>query len=320
MPYLHCHFCATSNPAGATFCSACGGQLNLAPCPHCEAVNELTAPVCHSCKGELLEPSIERRSVGGQNGGSGPEPSGADTGAQEGFSQSAAMGGLTGSVRDTHASTNHAAESFADRIAASIPQARLSPQSDELPPERARLGLEWREAVPADNAMVMLQEAPRPTRRNAAQFKRRLIAAGAGAAFLLAVGVLLHGPSRSPVDTPPAGSATPGKSTISSDSGGSAERATAVQEESTAAIPSSEPVGQSAMAAPKASRSSAACSNGAVALGLCASEPGQAQAATPITSSADIARPSAKDDATAGCNDAAAALGVCAAITNRGKN
>ncbi len=44
-----CRFCEQPNPPDSRFCNACGGQLNLAPCPHCGAVNDVTATNCHQC-------------------------------------------------------------------------------------------------------------------------------------------------------------------------------------------------------------------------------------------------------------------------------
>ena len=48
-----CPFCSHGNPADAKFCSACGGQVNLAPCPHCAAVNDVAATTCYHCKRPL---------------------------------------------------------------------------------------------------------------------------------------------------------------------------------------------------------------------------------------------------------------------------
>jgi hypothetical protein len=48
-----CPFCSHGNPADAKFCSACGGQVNLVPCPHCAAVNDIVATTCYHCKRPL---------------------------------------------------------------------------------------------------------------------------------------------------------------------------------------------------------------------------------------------------------------------------
>lgn len=46
---MQCPFCDSLNPQGARFCSACGAQLNLVPCPRCGAVNDAAALRCHQC-------------------------------------------------------------------------------------------------------------------------------------------------------------------------------------------------------------------------------------------------------------------------------
>jgi cytoskeletal protein RodZ len=54
MSLTRCKYCEHSNPADAKFCNACGATLTLAPCPHCGAVNQVTAAACYQCHGELL--------------------------------------------------------------------------------------------------------------------------------------------------------------------------------------------------------------------------------------------------------------------------
>ena len=58
-----CPFCEQSNSATSKFCGACGAALNpdwdvvttsLVPCPHCGAVNDLTATTCCQCRGKLF--------------------------------------------------------------------------------------------------------------------------------------------------------------------------------------------------------------------------------------------------------------------------
>ena len=53
MSFNGCRFCDHRNPAAAKFCSACGGALHLAPCPHCGAVSDVAATVCYQCRGQL---------------------------------------------------------------------------------------------------------------------------------------------------------------------------------------------------------------------------------------------------------------------------
>ena len=397
------------------FCNACGGQLNLAPCPHCEAVNDATASVCHACKGELVEANVERASGGSEHGG--PDAGGIETRSDQSATQTAGSGGLVGRRCETLVGTDDAAGSLIERMAGSIWQTpanvlaghgdhrtakstqpektrsepaefgfsstlaaepaelrgltghavELPPPADEPAPQRATIGLERYDAVPLENAVVALQAAPRLRSRKAALFTRGPIAAAAGAAVLVAIGALLYGPSLGPVHpTAPAGSAVPTQPATPTEPAAPAEHTGSVQNESPAPIRSTEPAEQpahaereSTTAAPVAeatgpaaaggesataskpvepasrgtrvrssvaggaaatvSESAAACTDGVVALGLCASEPAQAQPTTRIRSSPDVAHQSAKDDATRGCNDAAAALGLCTQLTTRGK-
>jgi hypothetical protein len=53
MPPNPCRFCDHGNPADANFCSACGGQVNLLPCPRCGAVNDNVATACYHCERPL---------------------------------------------------------------------------------------------------------------------------------------------------------------------------------------------------------------------------------------------------------------------------
>ena len=271
------------------FCSACGGQLSLAPCPNCEAVNDVTASVCHACKAELVEPAVERASGGSEDAGTPRDPGGIDTRADRNVTHAAADGALVGSSRETGVGNPDAAASL------------------ELQLERAKTAVERYDAVPAGTAVVALHGAPRIRSRNATRFIPRPIAAAAGAGVLIAIGVLLYASSRSPVHpTSPDGSAVPTESPAPTESAAPAERAGSSAAGGAAATVSDNP---------------AACTDGVLALGLCPSEPGQAQSATRIRSSSDVAQRSAKDDATRECNGAAAALGLCAqTITTKGKN
>lgn len=49
MPILRCLFCNHVNPVEASFCNACGSQLDLQPCGQCGAVDSRTAKYCHKC-------------------------------------------------------------------------------------------------------------------------------------------------------------------------------------------------------------------------------------------------------------------------------
>ena len=50
MSLIRCPYCEHANSEGARFCSACGGALHLAPCPHCGAVLDVTnTTVCYQC-------------------------------------------------------------------------------------------------------------------------------------------------------------------------------------------------------------------------------------------------------------------------------
>jgi hypothetical protein len=59
MSHVQCYFCSRVNASDAMFCDACGGQLNLRPCPNCEAVNEASATLCYACKCDLAQTAAE---------------------------------------------------------------------------------------------------------------------------------------------------------------------------------------------------------------------------------------------------------------------
>lgn len=52
-----CRYCEHGNPPDSKYCNACGATLTLAPCPHCGAVNQITATTCYQCRGSLQESS-----------------------------------------------------------------------------------------------------------------------------------------------------------------------------------------------------------------------------------------------------------------------
>lgn len=56
MTKRECPYCDHPNLASAKFCSACGAAMHLAPCPHCGAVNDISAVACYRCHGELTPP------------------------------------------------------------------------------------------------------------------------------------------------------------------------------------------------------------------------------------------------------------------------
>lgn len=83
-PDIHCPYCGARNPANATACSQCGGDLTeegikrakgkvlgayqTAPvpdvtCPHCGASNPATATKCSSCGGNLERERAEKASI-----------------------------------------------------------------------------------------------------------------------------------------------------------------------------------------------------------------------------------------------------------------
>ena len=59
MSHVQCYFCSRVNASDAMFCDACGGQLNLRPCPKCEAVNEASATLCYACECDLARTAAE---------------------------------------------------------------------------------------------------------------------------------------------------------------------------------------------------------------------------------------------------------------------
>jgi len=75
-----CRFCAHANPEGAKFCNDCGSPLHLKPCPHCEAITDVSAADCHQCgapfvAGAVAEASAEsgQRSIADDATGAAPE-------------------------------------------------------------------------------------------------------------------------------------------------------------------------------------------------------------------------------------------------------
>jgi ribosomal protein L40E len=331
MSSVQCHFCSSSNPPGARFCRRCLAQLNLAPCPHCNGVNELSATVCHACEGELLQPSLEYASVGSEEPGPDPAPGGIDLGSPS-ATRSPYSGLFHGSSRELYVNAEDAA---------------------------ARPLLAG--GVPARKSMVLLRPEPTPFRHTAAPFNRRWIAVGVGAAFLLAVGMFVDEPSRRVVHvTSPVPTASPDTAFSSAEWDAYLQRAVAVQPESVPAILSNQPAQNPAATSPEptfalplsemraapevdnpivirpvepaASRAtvqssvssatattfigSATCTAGVMALGLCSFEAGQAKPppakpATQIGSSTDVAQRPLYREVTRGCREAAAALGLC---------
>ena len=57
MASMHCISCDQENSASAKFCAQCGSALNLTLCPKCEAINDRSAPRCHSCEAPLAAPT-----------------------------------------------------------------------------------------------------------------------------------------------------------------------------------------------------------------------------------------------------------------------
>ena len=336
---VQCHFCSMSNPADAKFCSGCMVQLNLAPCPHCDEVNELSALVCHACKGELLQAVVERASGDSEQAGTFPVRIGIDTPAPV-ATRSVVGGGLFGSRRETYGTE-----------AADSGQAERS----KLPAQHARIGLGQHKSLSAKQAMVPLRRALGVRTRIPVSFSRlRVVAAVVGVGVVLAIGVLVYAPSRAPLHvTSPAVTTSPGNETASIQEAfvpaipysrrgplppvaPLAQQPASTERESTSAFvevkarvapqdgeaivskpvkpaPSraSEPGSVAAGAAAKATESAAACTAGVAALGLCPSQPGQAQPAIPIRPAIDVARGPVKERATGGCNKAAVALGLC---------
>ena len=181
---VQCHFCSMSNPADAKFCSGCMVQLNLAPCPHCDEVNELSALVCHACKGELLQAVVERASGDSEQAGTFPVRIGIDTPAPV-ATRSVVGGGLFGSRRETYGTE-----------AADSGQAERS----KLPAQHARIGLGQHKSLSAKQAMVPLRRALGVRTRIPVSFSRlRVVAAVVGVGVVLAIGVLVYAPSRAPL-------------------------------------------------------------------------------------------------------------------------
>ncbi len=56
-PLLQCLFCNHHNPAGASFCNACGSPMDLQPCEQCDAIDKRTARNCYKCGAEFAVPA-----------------------------------------------------------------------------------------------------------------------------------------------------------------------------------------------------------------------------------------------------------------------
>ena len=59
MVFTKCKYCEHGNPPDSKYCNSCGATLTLAPCPHCGAVNEVTAATCYQCRGNLRQASTD---------------------------------------------------------------------------------------------------------------------------------------------------------------------------------------------------------------------------------------------------------------------
>ncbi len=68
MLLTQCPLCEHINPVNSRFCSACGTPLEAMLCPHCGAINDMTAVTCHKCFGSLLEKKVQAL-VQARNGG-----------------------------------------------------------------------------------------------------------------------------------------------------------------------------------------------------------------------------------------------------------
>ena len=60
----HCVFCGNGNPPGAKYCNECASPLHLRPCNECDAINDRSAPNCHTCVDYFaVQDSLMGRSV-----------------------------------------------------------------------------------------------------------------------------------------------------------------------------------------------------------------------------------------------------------------
>jgi hypothetical protein len=337
MSCVRCSFCSTVNPTDVKYCNSCWGQLNLAPCPHCDGVNEVTALICHACESQLVEASVEEASFAEQPG-SDPARGASDRENQT-ASRETVSGRLLGSGRETGVGTAHGAaihhESNGGSIscaATDLPpahSARAAPystgpdeyrgepaehrvgsapvltlterrvlgahpvacsakaQSVASPPKNGEPAVEPQGAEAANNAVEPLTEAHGLPKRDPMRFRQPRVVVPVAAGFILALGILVYGLSRGPVHSPSPFLDVPSR-----------EGATTTGDALGTAVA-------------RGSDSATACTEGAVALGLCSSEAVQAQAATQIRSSDDVTREAGKEAVTTGCIAAAAALGLC---------
>ena len=61
IPSFQCFSCRHINPVGAVFCSDCGKQLTMQPCPQCGALSTRGARNCDKCGASLTPPAAPGR-------------------------------------------------------------------------------------------------------------------------------------------------------------------------------------------------------------------------------------------------------------------
>lgn len=235
---VQCHFCSTSNPADAKFCSGCLVQLNLTPCPHCDEVNELSALVCHACRGELLQAPVERASGRADPLGIDAARSGIDTRSQI-ATRSSASGRLVGSSRVIPAGDEDAVSSHVERIEGSMRQA-IVPAPVAHGGRRMRMIAEpeRHNAMASSRHVATVRPAPGLLRGTAALFDRRRLVTAAVIGLLVAIGLVFAPADRSVHLTLPFSDALPDKGATSTASDALAERTMSVQGDYVPAIPS----------------------------------------------------------------------------------
>jgi hypothetical protein len=302
MSHVQCYFCSRPNAADAMFCEACGGQLSLRPCPGCEAVNDATAELCYACKRELARAAVEDSSAGNE-----------DVGSSDALSERRPDYARIGLVRD-----------------------------DAVPVGNAVVTLEQPHAARAGNATLF-------KRRMILAVAGVCVLVAIGIILFASTRVLIRAPAPAGATGPtqsaaPADSAPPERTgTVEAESAAAAASKETSQEPitsegSASAMPS---VDAKPATAPRETRveakqtvepppargrlestaavgavgatsgSVAACDPGVVALGLCASESGEAPPAARPRSSPEMARRSNKDEQRPQCDEAAAALALC---------
>ena len=218
--------------------------------------------------------------------------------------------------RTTQAKSTEFRRPYADTVASRR-------QLNELPPERAKIGVERQNAAPPKNAVVPWGATPGLRRRPRASFSGRRIAMGVSAGVLLAIGLLVHGPTGVLGHlTSLVSGVLPGSTSIPNELSALPQRTVTLQEESAPAIPSSRraplppmaPPAQQPASAQRESTSAVPVTQVTVRAAPQDEDPKASRPTTPAPSPASVQSGRVADkvsETAATCSYGVAALGLC---------